>query len=98
MRVRFLSVADQELLDAFEWHEHQQPGLGHALIDEVDRTIHRVAHYPASCTDMGDGLRRALVSRFPYGIWYAVEDEVLVVYAVAHLHRRPRYWATRLVK
>ena len=92
MKVRFLSIADQELFDAFEWYEHQQPGLGYALIGEVDRAVHRIAHYPGSGLDTGDGIRRILVSRFPYGVWYAVEQDVLVVYAVAHLHRQPRFW------
>jgi hypothetical protein len=91
MKVRFLSVADRELADAFEWHEHTQLGLGYSLINEIDRTIHRVTQYPESCPDSGDGLRRALVNRFPYGIWYAIDRDELVVYAVAHLHRRPRY-------
>ena len=98
VNVRFISIAEQELLDAFQWYEHEQPGLGFALIEEVDRAIHRVAHYPDLCSDMGDGVRRALVSRFPYGLWYAVEKDALVVYAVAHLHRRPRYWASRIRK
>ena len=91
MKVRFLSVADRELADAFAWYEQAQDSLGYALIDEVDRTVHRIARYPESCHAAGDGLRRALVNRFPYGLWYAVEQDTLVVYAVAHLHRRPRY-------
>jgi hypothetical protein len=91
MKVRFLSVADLELADAFAWHEQAQPGLGYLLIEEIDRTIHRITRYPESCPDSGDGLRRALVNRFPYGIWHASEKDELVVYAVAHLHRRPRY-------
>jgi plasmid stabilization system protein ParE len=96
VKLRFLALADQELLDAFTWYEHQQPGLGMAFVNQVDRTIRRIAHYPESCPDTGEGIRRALVSRFPYGLWYAVEQDELVVYAVAHLHRRPRYWAARL--
>ena len=68
------------------------------MIDEVDRAVHRIAHYPESCADTGDGIRRALVSRFPYGLWYAVEQDALIVYAVAHLHRRPRCWARRIGK
>ena len=96
MKVRFLSMADQELFDAFEWYEQAQPGLGHALIDEVDRVVHRIAHYPESCADTGDGIRRALVSRFPYGLWYAVEQDALVVYAVpTQVVREVSGWVAR---
>ncbi len=91
MKVRFVSVADRELFDAFTWYEQSQIGLGAALIEEVDRTVHRIVRYPESCPVVTHGLRRALVARFPYGFWYAVEKDTLVVYAVGHLHRRPRY-------
>ena len=98
MNVRFLAVADQELLDAFEWYERQAPDLGYAFIAEVNRAIRRLVHYPEACADSGDGIRRALVCRFPYGLWYGIEQDTIVIYAVAHLHRRPRYWAARLTK
>lgn len=90
MKVRFSSSADRELLDAFDWYEQQSAGLGGSLIEEVDRVVHRIAHYPESCPDMGNGIRRALTSRFPYGLWYEIEAGTIIVYAVSHLHRRPR--------
>ncbi|OGV75288.1 MAG: hypothetical protein A3K19_00400 [Lentisphaerae bacterium RIFOXYB12_FULL_65_16] len=98
MKVQFLSVADQELADAFDWYENELPGLGYEFIAEVDRTVRRVGHYPEACADQGDGVRRALVYRFPYGLWDAVEQDTGVVYAIAHLHRQPRYWANRLAQ
>jgi plasmid stabilization system protein ParE len=91
MKVRFLSVAERELADAFDWYEQAQPGLGYALIDELDRVIHRIVAFPDSCQMMGDGLRRVLINRFPYGLWYDIEKDELVVYAFAHLHRKPRH-------
>jgi plasmid stabilization system protein ParE len=90
MNVRFLSTADRELLDAFEWYDNQVPGLGTELIVEIDRSVRLVAQYPDAAADLGDGIRRILVNRFPYGIWYAVEGDTIVVYAIAHLHRKPR--------
>jgi len=96
MRVRFLAVARQELDDAFVWYERQSDGLGYEFLDEVDRAVRRVASYPDSCAELSTGVRRALVSRFPYGLIYSQEINAIVVVAVAHLHREPLYLMNRL--
>ena len=96
MKVRFLSVAEKELRDTFDWYESQTPGLGNEFLVELDQAVMRIRHYPMSCPAAEDGMRRALLNRFPYGLWYAIEADAVIVYAVAHLHREPRYWADRL--
>ena len=40
-------------------------------------------------------MRRFLVSRFPYGIYYTIEGGGIVIWAVKHLHRDPDYWQER---
>ena len=96
MKVRFLSVAEREMRDAFDWYERQSPGLGAEFLAELDQAVGRIRRYPESCQVVEEEIRRALLSRFPYGLWYAIETDVVVVYAVAHLHREPRYWTDRL--
>ncbi|HOX40214.1 MAG TPA: type II toxin-antitoxin system RelE/ParE family toxin [Candidatus Brocadiia bacterium] len=95
MNVFFLSIARQELDDAFVWYESQSGGLGYEFLDEVDRVIRRVNSFPDSCLEIEPGLRRALVNRFPYGLIYGHDSDSIVVVAVAHLHREPRYWISR---
>jgi plasmid stabilization system protein ParE len=96
MKVRFLIPAEAELADAVEWYDSQSRGLGTQFLDDLDRTIRRIVAYPLSSTQMEEGLRRCLLSRFPYGIIYGIDSESVIVVAVAHLHREPRYWINRL--
>jgi cytochrome P450 len=42
-----------------------------------------------------DDVRRYLIRRFPYGIYYTFEEDVVVIWAVKHLHRDPDYWQHR---
>lgn len=56
----------------------------------------RVARNPEAWHPLGDGVRRCRLSRFPYGLIYAIDKDDIVVLAVAHLHRRPDYWRDRL--
>lgn len=95
MKVQFLSPAEREMWDAFDWYERQSPGLGADFLAELDQAAGRIRRYPESCPAK-DAIRRALLSRFPYALWYAIEEDALVVYAVAHLHREPRYWTDRM--
>jgi plasmid stabilization system protein ParE len=95
MSVKFLKVAQQELDDAFNWYEDQLQGLGFAFLDEIDKCVRRISAYPLSCSEIGEGLRRCVISRFPYGLIYGIEGDDVIVLAVAPLHREPRYWAER---
>jgi plasmid stabilization system protein ParE len=95
MNVRFLNLAEQELADAVIWYDQQASGLGRDFLDELDRAIRRVAAFPLSFPEIEPELRRCLLTRFPYGVIYGLEQDTILVVAVAHLHRQPRYWADR---
>jgi hypothetical protein len=94
--IRFLAVARRELDDTVEWYERQSHGLGYEFLDELDRVVRRINAYPESSAELTRGLRRALLGRFPYGLIYGIDAGSIIVVAVAHLHRRPRYWIDRL--
>ena len=96
MRIRFLDVAQRELDDAVAWYNEREEGLGLGFLDELDRSIRRIVAFPLASTEIDTGIRRCLVARFPYGVFYGIDEELIIVIAVAHLHRHPRYWADRL--
>jgi hypothetical protein len=96
MKIRFLKPAQFEVDDAFSWYDSQSRGLGTQFMDDFDRAVRRIAAYPFANAEIEDGLRRCLLSRFPYGIIYGIDSEIVIVVAVAHLHREPRYWIDRL--
>ncbi|PKL15124.1 MAG: plasmid stabilization protein [Spirochaetae bacterium HGW-Spirochaetae-5] len=96
MKVFFLPTAQFELDDAVEWYNEQSQGLGIKFLDDLDRSIRRVIAYPLSSPELDPGLRRCLLTRFPFGVIYGIDNETIVVIAVAHLHRKPRYWCERL--
>ena len=94
-KVRFLTLAQQEVDDTVAWYNEQVDGLGQEFLDELNRGVRRVAAFPTACPEIGSGLRRCLLARFPYGLVYSLEGDTIVVVAVAHLHREPRYWVDR---
>ncbi len=97
MKVRFLKPAQSEVDDAVTWYDSQSRNLGTQFLDDLDRAVRRIVAYPLSSKEIEKEIRRCLLSRFPYGIIYGIDSEVIIIIAVAHLHREPRYWIDRLL-
>ena len=95
MNIRFLKTAQKELNDSFDWYENQLSGLGYDFLKEVDSAIGRIITWPESHLGIGHGLHRCLVKRFPYSVIYGMENNTIVIVAMAHLHRKPYFWVER---
>lgn len=93
-----LEPAQFELDEAVAWYAAQAPGLGEAFLLEALRGFDLVQRHPDAWHPLGGEVRRCRLARFPYGIVYADVGEVVLVLAVAHLHRRPGYWRDRLME
>jgi plasmid stabilization system protein ParE len=87
--VRFLQIAEIELDEAMQWYESQAPGLGEAFLIEVLSAVNRVSLYPEAWHPLDEEVRRCRLNRFPFGLIYTVDNDDILVLAVAHLHRRP---------
>lgn len=87
---------EADLAEAFEYYEAQLSGLGYELIATVEHQLERIAKNPAQYQVLHRGVRRAVVRRFPYGIFYLVEAEGVVILAIEHQARDPERWKERL--
>jgi hypothetical protein len=81
--VRFLDIAEIELDEAINWYDLQAPGLGDAFLVEVLAAVQRITLYPEAWHPLDEGIRRCRLTRFPYGLIYAVDKNDLLVLAVA---------------
>ncbi len=95
MTITFLPAAQAELDDAFSWYEEQAVGLGYESLDELDQALRLIVTFPELQPLVSEKIRRCLVNRFPYGIFYGMALDTIVVVAIAHLKRKPAYWAQR---
>lgn len=95
MIIKFHSEARNEFFEAADYYEEQVVGLGDDFIDEVEKVLDVIEQQPASGTKITKTERRFLVSRFPYGIIYSIEEDQIIVLAVMNLRRKPGYWKLR---
>ena len=84
-----------ELNDAYSWYESQQLGLGDEFIDCVDESLNRICLAPESYLVVYRDIRRAVVKRFPYVIYYRIVSSRVIVTAVFHGRRDPKSWQSR---
>ena len=96
MNVRFLNLTEQEIDEVVAWFDEQVEGKGTDFLDELDRVIRRVKAHPFASIQIEPDIRRCLFVRFPYSLIYGIEEQTIVVIAVAHHRRRPRYWVDRV--
>ena len=88
--------AEDELYEAANWYEARSEGLGIALLDEVEALLDRVADNPRQFPAVYRDVHRALVRRFPYGVFFRVrQDGSVKVIAIMHVARRPERWQKR---
>ena len=95
MNVIFHHEAQEEFIASALYYEERVDGLGMDFHEEVLRTIQNALQHPDSWPDIGGGIRRCLVRKFPYAVLYDTTPSEFFVYAVMNLHRHPDYWKHR---
>ncbi|MCI0493987.1 type II toxin-antitoxin system RelE/ParE family toxin [candidate division KSB1 bacterium] len=97
MKIKIHELAVQEFDEAIEWYELQSTGLGKRFKNAVVEQIKKVKKHPGWYLIEADNIYKAYVPKFPYKILYTIEDnKIIVVWAIAHLHRKPWYWQSRM--
>ncbi len=96
MNVIFLEEAEQEFLEAALYYENQAKGLGERLMTDVYQAIEDIISFPENAQKLTKDVRRKLLKRYPFGVLYRIDKEVIVIVAVMNLKRKPFYWLNRI--
>ena len=95
LEVRVRSRARTDIYEAANWYESQRKGLGGDFLDEIASTFARIFESPTLYPEIHRGIRRVVLRRFPFGVFYQLRTDVVVVIAVMHASRDPRRWRER---
>jgi len=95
---RLTRDAEADVAGAYQWYEEQSLGLGLEFLSCVETALLSIERAPLMYPVVHETYRRALVRRFPYGIFYEFDQEhdECVVYAVFHCSQDPDKWRSRL--
>lgn len=91
--LRIRPKAEAELSEAYTWYAER--GLAEKFIEVIETVLHQIQEQPMAYPVVYRDVRRALVRRFRYAIFYVIEPNALVVLAVMHQSRDPARWQGR---
>src|SRR3972149_1530585 len=95
LKIVFRPEAEAELKEAYQWYENQRKGLGSDFLLCIEAAISSIQRNPEIYPVVYKNVRRALIRRFPYGIFYLIKPEQVVVIAIFHAYRDPKHWQFR---
>jgi plasmid stabilization system protein ParE len=94
-RVIFTQGARKEVIEAQDWYEREAAGLGRHFREAIGALIERMSANPRQFPVVFKDVRRALLRRFPYSLFFVMEGETLLVIACFHASRDPAQWQVR---
>jgi len=97
MKIEILDHAKQDLISGYWFYEKQAPGLGSYFLDTLSSDIDSLLLYAGSHPVI-HGCHRSLSRRFPFAVYYRLEDNTVRVRAVLDCRQRPARTRRRLTE
>jgi len=98
MPIEILELAKLELEDAQEYYNLHSDGLGDKFKDDVKGCIDRIVLFPELYPKIVKEIHKSLLHRFPYTLFYIIENDMIIILSVAHQSQKPYYWVSSRVK
>jgi len=83
MKIEFLPLAKQE--------------LGKHFKQEVQTALKRIQNFPYAWNEAQSEIRKYVLHTFPYNIYYSIQENKIIILAIAHHHQKPNYWIDRKI-
>jgi toxin ParE1/3/4 len=87
--------AEEELNEAAAFYGRHSRELARGFLEEVEVAVRQVLEFPEASPIVKGIVRRKLVGRFPYSVFYSILPDEIRILAIGHQKRRPFYWAAR---
>lgn len=96
MKLRYRAAAKRDIEEARDWYAPRAAGLEDRFAAAIADTLEIIVTHPRAFPVVHHAdVRRAVVSGFPYQVFYRLRDDFAIVIAVTHTSRHPRHWQRR---
>ncbi|MDR9366183.1 MAG: hypothetical protein RI575_12655 [Balneolaceae bacterium] len=97
MKLQILDAAKNDLIEGFHFYEEQQKGLGDYFLVNLYADIESLKVFWGIHQKVYKDLQRALSKKFPYAIYYSIDEDIVKVRAIID-YRRSSYWIEKHLK
>lgn len=94
-KIKISVEAELDLDETYRWYESQVNQLGSEFIRVVDNNLTLIQKNPLAYPIIYNNIRRKLLPRFPYGLLYVIQDNIIFVLTCFHVKRDPQQWKRR---
>jgi len=95
LRVVYRPEAETELLDGVSYYGSEDPSQGDDFLLTIHHYILEIAAHPMRFPKAGGEIRRCVVRKYPFVIFYRARKDHVNILAIAHTSRHPDYWKGR---
>lgn len=88
--------AEEDLAEAIEWYLNQNENLAGKLLDKIDESLEKIHENPEHYQKRYKEIRIIFIKKFPYGIYYTVETNLIFVHAILHTKQNPEIAENRI--
>jgi toxin ParE1/3/4 len=87
--------AEADIAEAYQYYEGCRENLGSDFVLCIEESISRIDKNPRQYKTVYKNVHRALVRRFPYGVYYVLNNEQIIILGVLHARKNPEHWQAR---
>ena len=93
--IEFKPEVYDDIKVAYDWYEEQRVGLGEDFLLTLEASYAKIIRVPKAYQILYKTVRRKLARRFPYGIFFTIDNERVIVIAIMHTKRDSSDWTER---
>jgi len=93
--LRFTGSAEADVDRVLSWYHERGHDLADHFLLALEQCLDSIQANPQAFPVVHRDIRRALLRRFPYCVFYIISDKQIVVLACLHGHRDPNVWQER---
>lgn len=88
--LHFLPELEQDVLTGYSWYEERSRGLGEEFLRVFYASAVEISRNPLLYRKVHRDFRRCLLRRFPYALYFRIEDHEIIAFGLFHCARNPR--------
>ncbi len=85
-----------DLDEALLWYESEQSGLAQRFYKSFENAIERIKRNPQAFFDVTPDVKRILLKKFPYKVFYTISENTIFILGISHVKRSNSFIRKRL--